>query len=217
VRGVVRISGDPSPALSEVVARIDAKRCPGAAEMYGKLFREGAGRAVADAMVGVTEYDGFIPPKTQPLEITARDCSWGARTFAGRFGQKIWVKARGTEGYVPQLLDGPSVSMILALPNGGPVELYVQRPGGFTLVDRSHPFMVADLYMVPYETFAVSAQDGKFEITGVPSQKVRVSALLPAIGQKVEQEVVVPSAGVVDVELTIPFSVKAWKAAQGAK
>jgi hypothetical protein len=50
ISGVITISGDPAPDMPEVVASIPTD-CESAKDTYGKLFREGPGRTLADVVV----------------------------------------------------------------------------------------------------------------------------------------------------------------------
>src|SRR5690606_13183485 len=60
VRGIVRATGDPAPALPQVLAKMDAN-CTTSRVTFGMLFREGPERELADVLVAVTGYDGFVP------------------------------------------------------------------------------------------------------------------------------------------------------------
>jgi hypothetical protein len=51
----------------------------------------------------------------------------------------------------------------------------------------------------------VTGIDGKFEITGVPPGKAKLSALLPITGQTLERDVEVKPGGSVEVDLEFEF------------
>ena len=61
VRGVLRVSGDEAPDTTRNLA--DAKAdCDLARPTFGKLFREGAERRLADALIAVSGYEGYVVP-----------------------------------------------------------------------------------------------------------------------------------------------------------
>jgi hypothetical protein len=181
VRGTVRIKGDAPPVRPEA-AKIPA-RCPGARDMYGRLFREGMLRSLADALVTVTEYDGF-------------------------FGQRIDVKNRDGEAHMPNLLGGTMPAQIVAVPGGDPVQLYPVKVGRFGLVDTLNDFIFADVFVIKYPTFDVTGLDGKYEITGIPPGEVKVTAFLPAIMQTADKTIKIEANKTVDLDLEIAFDAK---------
>jgi hypothetical protein len=208
VAGVVRVSGDDPPALSEVMAQIKPGECLGAPAYYGKLFREGPNRALADVLVAVTEYEGSVPSLTDAVTITASGCAYGTRTVALAKWQTLLLKNKGPDAVTPQLVGSRAPALLVALPGGTPVPLPFQGPGEYIMVDRSHPFAQVDVFVLNFPTFAVTGLDGTFVIEGVPAGDAVLSAYLPATGQKVQQPIKVVANQALDVNLTIAFDVK---------
>jgi hypothetical protein len=204
VQGVITAVGDPPPDRPEVLAKIPPK-CAAASGFYNKLFREGPGRTLADAMVAVTGYHGFVPATERVKLVTGRDCAWQARTIALTFGQRLDVRSRGDKPYMPELLGGPTGVQMVAVPGGSPIQLYPERPGHYLLADRVFHFMAADVLVVKYPTFSVTGLDGKFEIDRIPVGKVTVTAFLPATMQHAAQSVVVKVGQTTTVNLAIPY------------
>ncbi|HEY0467054.1 MAG TPA: hypothetical protein VGC79_22785, partial [Polyangiaceae bacterium] len=75
ISGLITVSGDPAPDIPEVLASIPAD-CEAAKATYGKLFREGAGRGLADVVVGVTGYSGYLPEETPAQLADANGCAF---------------------------------------------------------------------------------------------------------------------------------------------
>jgi hypothetical protein len=50
-----------------------------------------------------------------------------------------------------------------------------------------NPHLVADVFVLAYATHDVTGLDGQYEIKGVPTGKVKLSAFLPAINKVVEK------------------------------
>jgi hypothetical protein len=202
VRGRVSITGDQAPSLDELVARIPPK-CAGARVAYAKLFREGMMRSLADALVAVTEYRGYVPETNPVVQVEARDCAWSTRTVALTFGQRLEVVNRSSDTYVPELQGARMPAQLVAVPHGDPVPLYPGQPGRYVLTDTVKDFMFAEVLVLKYPTHTVTGLDGAYEIRGVPVGKVSVSAFLPTIMQSISKQTVVEpnKASVVDLEI----------------
>jgi hypothetical protein len=214
ISGLITASGDEAPDMPEVAAQIPAD-CESAKASYGKLFREGAGRSLADVVVGVTGYTGYVP-EDSPAEVAdANGCAWNARTYVLTFGQSLDVRSGDSRPYVPDLLGARLKAQLVAMPRGDAIHLYPEHPGRFQLVDSMRIFMLADVLVVKFPTHAVSGADGRFVIPHVPVGKVTVSALLPATMQQTQKVVEVHAGELVDVSFTLPFDRKKWDATRG--
>jgi len=209
IGGLVTVSGDPAPDEPEVVAAIPSD-CASAKDTYGKLFREGAGRALADVVVGVTGYSGYLPEVTPAQFADANGCAWNSRTYVLTFGQTLDVRSRDSRSYVPDLLGARLKAQLVALPRGDAIHLYPEQPGRYQLVDSMRIFMRAEVLVVKFPTHAVTGLDGRFVIPRVPVGKVKVSALLPATMVQTEKEVEVHAGELVEVPLTLAFDRKDW-------
>jgi len=214
IRGVVTVSGDEAPVLSEILSRIPAD-CASAKEFYAKPFREGPGRTLADVMIGVTGYQGYLAEDTPSQAADATGCAWNARTYALTFGQSLDVRSRDSRAYVPDLMGANLKAQLVAVPRGGVIHLYPENPGRYALTDSMRLFMMADVLVVKFPTHAVTGIDGQFVIPHVPVGKVTVSALLPATLAQSSKEVEVHAGESVEVKFDLPFDRKAWEAARG--
>jgi hypothetical protein len=178
--GTIRIKGDPPPDTPHKYP----KECTGeAAAMYGKLFRVGKDGALADALVAVTKYEGFVPMKNEAIKITVKGCAYPTRTIAMTDGQHLEVRnvETNTTGYLPWLDGAKLPAGIVAVPQGDPVKLYSRGRARYWLRDQmERPFMVAHVFHLPYSTTAVTGLDGQYRIDGIPVGKVDVSAMLPS-------------------------------------
>ena len=187
LKGTVRIEGDPP---EDTAVKIPSK-CGEAAATYGKLFRVGLDKALADALVAVTGYKGFVPAREPAKKITIHGCALAKRTLAATFGQHIEVSNLDpVESYMPYLDGAPSKATMVAVPKGDPVKLYPMEPGHYLIRDMlPNEFLLADVYVVAYPTHDVTGLDGQYEIKGIPVGPVKVNAYLPAIDKTVEKTV----------------------------
>jgi hypothetical protein len=177
------------------------------------LFRKAADGGVADAIVAVTEYKGKLPVPASPFLVTMDDCSLSHRTIAIANGQSIHVKNRGPSAGMPQLLGLPTPAVIVAVPGGDPVVLTPHTVGQFELVDRSHPFATADVFVVNYPTITVSDERGGFHIPGVPEGPAKVTVRLPATGLTLEKQIDVAGGKTTDVTFELVFDLARHEAA----
>ena len=211
VRGVVHVKGDPAVVHADVLRKIAAD-CGDAKSIYGKTPREGIGRTVADVLVAVTGYDGYVPQKEAARVVRGIGCAWEARTVGLMFGQMLRIAAGDKRPYVPDLMGQTMPAQLFAMPGAEPVNLPPRKPGRYRLVDSMRLYNVADVFVVPYPTFAVTGVDGKFEISGVPVGKAKISALLPATMAVSARDIEISAAQPVELELTLDFDAAAYKA-----
>lgn len=205
VRGVIRIKGDPAPTIESIAQTIPVGKCFSAHQAYGKLFREGSGRTLADVLVAVTRYRGAPQKSGAEVRVEAKDCAYDRRTIAFELGRTLTVHNKGEETYTPQLMGFTGQALMLAIPGGDPVSFTPVKPGQYQLIDRTHSFIFGDVFVLDYPTVAVTGLDGKFEIGGVPVGKAKLSALLPITGQTLERDIDVPPSGDVQLELEFEF------------
>jgi hypothetical protein len=205
VRGRVVVTGDTAPELPTVLAKIP-EACAGGKETYGKLFREGPGRALADVLVAVTGYKGYVPERASAVRIDAKSCSFGTKTIAMTLGQRIEVFSKDGEAYVPELLGERGQPQLVAVPGSSTGStLYPTKVGRFVLIDNLKLFMAAEVLVLKYPTHAVTGLDGRFEIPNVPVGPAMLSALLPATGASASKAVSV-EAGKPTEELVLELA-----------
>ncbi len=207
VVGTVSIKGDEAPVAE--LRGLPPSGCDGARAEFGRLFREGMMRSLADVLVTVTGYDGYVPAKGPVVEIGAKGCSWGSRTLAVTFGQRFEVKSLDGMPYLPKLAGSGQTAVIAAIPGGDAVKIYPDRPAAhFHLVDIGKEFIKADVFVLKYATFDVTGLDGKFRIERVPVGKVKVGAVMPSTFLTAEKSIDVEAGKEVVVDLEIFFDAK---------
>jgi len=203
VRGTVTVTGDPPPEVPFHAER----RCAAAQGYYDRLFRKADNGAVADALVAINGYDAFLPVDAPAKTVQISDCSFGTRTIVMTFGQRLEVRNDDTKESFMPFLDGTKVTaQRVAMPQGRPVKLYPERPGGYLLRDMlKHPYMIAHVFVLPNKTADVTGQDGHFEIKNVPVGKVKVTALLPMIDKKGVEKDLEVHEGDNDIEIELSY------------
>jgi hypothetical protein len=213
VRGRIIAKGDTSPELPAVLAKVPA-HCGAGRETYGRLFREGPGRTLADVLVAVTGYKGYVPEQRSTVRLEAKDCSFGTKTIAMTLGQRIEVLSKDAEAYVPELLGERGQAQLVAIPGASTgSSLYPTKVGRFLLIDNLKLFMAAEVLVLKYPTHAVTGLDGRFEIPNVPVGPVMVSALLPVTGASAGKPVTVEAGKPTEeLEFELDFDQAAYTA-----
>ncbi len=210
VRGVVRSTGDASVDRPEVVAKVGAD-CAQAKPFFAPALREGPGRTLADVLVTVTGYEGYVPPATEKVKLEAEGCTFGTRTIALTFGQKLEVVSKDKYSYVPDLIGQKMASQLVATPFGkGAAEIYPQQPGGYLLLDNLRLYSAAELLVLKYSTHDVTRIDGRFEIDRIPPGDVTVTAFLPSTGATVQKKVELKAGKTLDLDFALPFDAAAY-------
>jgi hypothetical protein len=188
VEGVIRVTGD-APAKRDFTIPFE---CGEAYATYGKVFREGNDRTLADAMVAVTGYDAYIPPPSDVYPISIHGCAYDRRTLVLTYGQRIEVSNRdGKQSYLPTLDGSNTPAQLLAMPKGDAVKLYPLEVGHYALREggiKGGAWMYADVFVLQYTTHAVTGLDGRYRISGIPAGKMKVSVYVPSIDKEVHPD-----------------------------
>ncbi|WP_394820823.1 carboxypeptidase-like regulatory domain-containing protein [Pendulispora albinea] len=212
IEGTIAVRGDLPPVATEG----DYRACPQAKELDAPLFREGAplahrpgARALADAVVAVTGYDGFyVPERAESKRIVfEKGCAFSSRAVTLTFGQRLEIANASHIVLAPAFDQAPNPALMVAAPagRGDPVHLYPPRPGYFTLRDRmGSDFVKLDVYVLLQPLHTVSAADGSYRIEGVPAGVRTIHARLAAIGET-ETTVDVRPGIVHTVDLTLAY------------
>ncbi len=215
MEGDVFVTGDPAPP--EMGKSFE--RCPEAAAMYSKQFRDGPPRAdgsrpLADAMVAVQLLGTgiFVPEKNEAQLVTIDQCSYSARTFVLTYGQRLDVKnlaAPATKKiYAPTFENAPDPALMIATPGSDPVHLYPKVIGRYRLVDRiKNDWMEADVFVIGHPLHAVSNAVGHYRLDGVPVGKRTVNFFHPVIpGEGVNKDVEVRTGVVQKLDVVLSYA-----------
>jgi hypothetical protein len=209
IEGTVSVKGPDAPDVPD----LDTHACPAAIDTYGKLFRagppgKGGDRPLADAIVGVTGYTGFLADTSPAVHVTiGANCAYPTTTLALTFGQRLEIDNSSKVIFAPGLEGVFQPAVMIAPPeqHGGPVKLYPPKAGRYGLTDTLQPFIRGNVYVLRQPLHAVSDVRGHYRIDGVPVGKLKVSALLPAINAGADGSVEVRANVVETVDLTIRY------------
>jgi hypothetical protein len=213
LRGTITITGDEPPLREDTLAKIPAD-CKAAREVYARPFRTGMMGALADVLVTVTGYSGYVPAKADSRQVVARDCAWDSRTIAITYGQRLEVISKDGRGYVPKLVGANAPAQLIVIPGGDPVPLHPTQPGRYVLTDSGKDYMRADVLVLKYSTFDVTGPDGKYEIVDIPVGDVTVNAFLPATLSTKEHRIKIEPGGAHELDIELTFDKQRLEALQ---
>ena len=208
VEGTITIVGDAAPETPA-----DFSKCPDAEKIYGHAFRDGppiatnagpkSARALADVVIGVTGYKGFIPEKSEVKTLEIKGCAFEARTVTMTFGQRLEVKNVTKDFWTPKLHSANKQVMMMASPGGDPVKLYPTSPGHHLVFDHDRQWAIVDVYTMLYPLHAVTDVAGHYRIDGLPVGKLKVSARHPRIESEAAADLDVHEGVVHKVDLRL--------------
>lgn len=207
VEGTITVTGDPAPSTG-----FDFSKCPDAERIYGKTFREGlplpdGSRPLADALVVITGYAGFVIEEKSPVkQLTFEGCALSARTIDLTFGQQIAVTNKDVKLHAPQIDDNVLPALMVAPPNGDPVFVYPRKPGHALLSDQMGPaYVVADVYSIYQPLHTTSDLSGHYRVDGVPIGKLEVNVRLKTINKDVIRSVEVIAGVVHKLDIALEY------------
>jgi hypothetical protein len=204
VRGRIIATGDPPP----VVVLDETPKCDHAKAFYGTHFRVSPDHGLGDAIVGVTEYSGRLPPATGARPAMIRNCSFDRRTYTLSKLEDLELTNRDPEAYLPHLQGSRAPSLNVAVP-GNKILIHTRGPGHYLLLDdMKHPWMYADVYVFAYATHTVTDTDGTYQITGIPTGKSKLSVVHPAIGRTIDKEIDIKAGETLTVDIEMPYDLK---------
>jgi hypothetical protein len=190
LRGTIRIEGDAPP---DTKLKFPAT-CTESSSTFGKLFRVGLDKALADALVAVTQYGdrGFVPAENEAVRVNLQNCVPDKLTYTVTYGQRLDVYNVGSSStYLPYLDGEKGKAIMVAVPKGPPIKLYANgpSPAHYMLRDDLGSGLAANVFLLNYATHAVTALDGKYEIRNIPVGKVRVDVMLPVLSKSEGKEI----------------------------
>jgi hypothetical protein len=168
-------------------------------------------RSLADVLVTVTGYSGYVAENREAYQVEAYGCAFGQRTIGLTFGQRLEVSSKD-DTYMPALIGSRMPAQVLALANKSPVPFYPHRPGRYVLTDSVKQFMRAEVLVLKYPTHSVTGLDGKYQISGIPVGEATLTAFLPYIMKSVEKKVRIEKGKTLEVDLEITFDEKQLEA-----
>jgi plastocyanin len=211
VSGRVTLEGEPG---SEQQLPLDAA-CSTSAKDHDKemprftrnfVTQDGG---LADVFVTLVEIPAQpIPANTGPLAITQRGCEYEPYVAACQVGQTIHVVNDDPLTHnihtLPEVPGNKEVNQSQAA-KAKPLDFTYDKPEEFLRFKCDvHPWMFSYVSVVNHPFYAVTGDDGRFEIKGLPDGKYKVKFKHRKAGEKIEQVEIKDGKATVDVVLQAP-------------
>jgi plastocyanin len=201
VRGAVSFNGTP-PEGEE----IDGSRChAGAGTIRVAPVTVGSGGGLKDVIAYVKD-PAVVPagaPGT-PAVLDQLNCQYVPHVLGVSVGQVLRVKSSDPTMHNVHTLSDVNPSSNFGMTRAGESrDLTFAKPERFVVKCDVHPWMTAHVYVLDHPFFAVTGDDGRFEIKGLPAGEHTVVFSHPLLGDR-ERRVTVGADGTT-AELAVTF------------
>ena len=190
IRGVIKLEGQAPPRTPLQLSGDDAPKCSAAGELLSEDVLVGSGGGLKNVLVIISsdvpkDKPGWIhpdyanPPATLDgaVGFDQKNCVFLSHLYAFREGQKVQIINSDSMGHNTNISGGEGKGGSAArafnqLVSAGATAEYV--PGGscnlpMTVTCNIHPWMKAYMMVSPHPYFAVTGEDGTFELKNVPA------------------------------------------------
>lgn len=149
-----------------------------------------------------------VPAGTGPLVIDQRGCEYQPYVAACQVGQTIQVNNLDPLTHnihtLPEVPGNKEVNKSQAA-QAKALEFVYDKPEEFLMFKCDvHPWMFTYVSVLNHPFYAVTSEDGRFEIKGLPDGKYKVKFKHRKAGEKIEEVEVKDGQATIDVVLTVP-------------
>lgn len=169
IRGTVSLRGEP-PIMREIANQ----PChPGATPIREETVVADDRGNLANVVVFLRE----APPASAsesaalpPVELDQVNCRYVPHVLALHAGQTLRVKTSDPAVHNVHVMSAANPPANISMQGGaGPVDLTFAAPEEFSVRCDIHPWMIARVHVFGHGQFAVTGEDGSFELNGVPA------------------------------------------------
>lgn len=177
VEGTITVKGDP-PAIRTFETL--PKECEPAKAIHGPAYRAGPKGELADVLIGVRTWTGYVRPSKDDKVVTIKNCSIEPTVIDLSLGQRLMIANADTMPYTPQTAAKMYIKR-LAMKGMSPVPIILTSPAAYGLTWLAGALPGADVptatvFVIPNALHTVTGLDGKYRITGIPVGKAHISA-----------------------------------------
>lgn len=197
ISGTVTLKGEP-PAMRA----IDNGICgPGAKPIREETVVVGPGGRLKNVVVSLKGVPASAPAQpVAPQTLGQAGCRYVPHVVAVQVGQKLNVTTADAVLHNVHAMANVNRAANLSMPPGsGPQQLTFDRPEVVAVRCDVHPWMLAYVAAFDHPFFAVTGDDGRFEIKGVPDGRYTLVAWHEALGE-LEQTVTVANGQLASAE-----------------
>lgn len=186
VSGVVRFSG-PRPKRQPIPMNPESRKLYGSAPLEEKVLVSEKG-GVANVFVYVKK---GVPKRSYPLPaksavIDQRKSMFRPRVQGVRVGQELLMKNGDSFIHNVRSLSSKNRPFNIAQPPNTPdrKRVFEEAEGPITIKCDFHPWMTAHFFVMEHPFFAVTDQNGRFRIAGLPDGEYSVAAWHEVYGEQ---------------------------------
>src|SRR4051812_33903295 len=192
IKGQFVIDGGKAPPVVKLDINKDQDHCLAKGDITSEKYVVNKNGGVRYVVVWIApEKDGVADHKTLPdihpnladiknkqLTVDQPCCKFEPHVIVMRKGQEFVGKNSSPISHAMQILGQNGVSENLSLTPGGSLSIAASKWKPYYYPSEIscgiHPWMKAKLFVLGHPYFAVSDEDGKFEIKNVPAGKLRI-------------------------------------------
>ena len=162
-----------------------------------------SGKALQNVLVRVKDAPPSATAPTEDVMVDQKDCMYRPRVQGGVVGQKIKVRNDDPTLHNVHTYEGTKTLFNQAQPPGSaPIEKPLPKADDVVKVKCDvHPWMAAFVVLNKNPYFAVTKEDGSFQIKDVPAGTYTIEAWHEKLGTQ-DQQVTVTDAGTATVSFT---------------
>ncbi len=179
-----------APALPPITLPESVHKVCGPSIADGSL-QLGEGGALANAVVWVDDAKPTPPPAEKPL-LDQRKCAYSPPVIVGHTGGKLKVK--NSDPLIHNVRAGALFNVGMPIENQVIERALPDSPGPVTIVCDVHPWMRADVMVLPHDQWAITDARGRFKLENVEAGTRQVHVWHPLRGEK-KTSVEVPAGG----------------------
>jgi plastocyanin len=208
VFGHVSLMGELPPLKTMPVADGFCGPRSSSTTMVSRAYLRAKDNSLTDVVVSLEarNLDKYWKEPAQPVIITQRNCQFEPYVTAIQLGQRVTFE--NLDPVLHNVHTRPAVSKnrsinLAQMPKAKPVVADFAAPEMFVRVECNvHPYMVAYVCVMPHPFFAVTKEDGRFQIPNVPVGDYTLVATHRS-GGSISQKVRVTEDEAPDVELVL--------------
>ncbi len=168
---------------------------------------DGVNGGLAGVIVSIkSPVKGTFPAKTAPVLLDQVGCMYTPTTIALQVGQPLTM--RNSDETLHNIHPRPTINagFNVGQPRKGmeTVKTFDKPETFFPVGCDVHPWMFSYVSVLEHPFYAVTSEDGRFEIKGLPDGKYKVKFKHRKAGEKIEEVEIKDGAATVDIVLAVP-------------
>jgi plastocyanin len=197
VRGVVKFSG-PRPEVKV----IGGSCCPGSPPVMSESLVVNADGSLKNVVVFIKDGPNLAMPALKDQVLTQKDCQYVPHVLAMQTGQNLIVSNHDPTTHNVLIQSDKNPGQNLEEQPATNHTVHFDQPDLVRFACSVHPWMSANVYVFDHPCFAVTGDDGRFEIPHLPAGTYTLVAWQEELGT---QEMTVTVSGDKPAEVNFDY------------